>query len=179
MSERPRIPPVPPAQRDDQQRELLGAEGLAEANIFATLVRAPGLFRRWLPFGGKLLAGKLPPRDRELLILRTAWNCRAAYEWGHHVAIGLKSGLTREEIDRIPAGPSAGWPPADALLLQAADELHAGQRLGDASWDALRSRYDEEQLVELPMLVGHYHLVAMTLNSLQVELEPGHEPLPS
>ena len=148
-------------------------------NIFATLVRAPGLFRRWLPFGGKLLAGKLPARDRELLILRTAWNCRAGYECGHHVAIGLESGLTREEIDRVPDGPDSGWPVTDAVLLRAADELHSEYRLADATWESLRARYDEQQLIELPMLVGHYHLLAMSLNSFGVELEPGYEELPS
>ena len=87
--ERPlRIAPVPPVERTGQVRELLDTARVGtgpDANIFATLVRAPGLFRRWLPFGGKLLAGKLPARDRELLILRTGWNCRAEYEWAQHL----------------------------------------------------------------------------------------------
>jgi alkylhydroperoxidase family enzyme len=174
-----RIPPLPEDERSPFQQELLEGLEVGAANLFATLVRAPGLFRRWLPFGGRLLAGKLPARDRELLILRTAWNCGAGYEWGHHVVIGMQSGLTREQIDRIPDGPEAGWPAADAELLRAADELHREQRLADATWESLRARYDEQQLVELPMLVGHYHLVAMTLNSLGVELEPGYEGLPA
>jgi alkylhydroperoxidase family enzyme len=176
----PRITPVPTEDRSTQEQELLErvAPAIRDANIFTTLVRAPGLFRRWLPFGGRLLAGKLPARDRELLILRTAWNCRADYEWGHHVAIGLEAGLTREEIDRVPEGPTAAWPAPDALLLAAADELHQEHRLSDATWDELSQRYDTQQLVELPMLVGHYHLVAMTLNSLGVELEPAYEELP-
>jgi alkylhydroperoxidase family enzyme len=176
----PRIPPLAPGERSTQDQELLDgvAPPLRDANIFTTLVRAPGLFRRWLPFGGKLLAGKIPARDRELLILRTAWNCGADYEWGHHVAIGLASGLTREEIDRVPEGPTATWPSSDAVLLQAADELHRDYRLSDATWESLGQRYDTQQLVELPMLVGHYHLVAMTLKSLGVELEPGYQELP-
>ena len=36
-----------------------------------------------------------------------------------------------------------------------------------------RERYDERQLIEVPMLVGHYHMVAFTLNSLGVQREPG------
>ncbi len=95
MAERlsePRIDPVPADERTGHVRELLdqatvGAAG--DANIFATFVRAPGLFRRWLPFGGKLLSGKLPARDRELLILRTGWNCGAEYEWAQHARIAL------------------------------------------------------------------------------------------
>jgi alkylhydroperoxidase family enzyme len=170
-----RIPPLPPSERDDQARELIG-EGLGgqEANIFTTLVRHPGLMRKWLPFGGKLLAGKIPARDRELLILRTGWNCRAEYEWAQHVVIGRAAGLSDEEILRIPRGPDAeGWAPFDATLLRAADELHTEFRVSDATWALVAERYDERQLIELPMLVGHYHLVAMTLNTLEVEIDPG------
>ncbi len=78
----PRIPPLPAADRTPSAQALLESVTVAgsEANIFTTLVRAEGLARRWLPFGGKLLNGKLPARDRELLILRTAWSCRAEYE---------------------------------------------------------------------------------------------------
>lgn len=141
-------------------------------NIFATLVRHPGLFRRWLPFGGKLLAGKLPARDRELLILRTGWRCGSEYEWAQHVLVGRQSGLTDEEIERVTLGPTAdGWDDHDALLLRAADELHEDHCLTDVTWAALAGRYDDQQMVEVPMVVGHYHLVSMTLNSLGVPLE--------
>ena len=83
-----------------------------------------------------------------------------------------------EEVDRVLEGPGADWPAPDALLLRAADELHVEQRISDATWEELSARYDTQQLIELPMLVGHYHLVAMTLNTLGVELEPGYEDLP-
>jgi alkylhydroperoxidase family enzyme len=172
----PRIPPLPPGEADDQARELLaqaGGPAAGATNIFATFVRHPGLFRKWMPFGGKLLAGKLPARDRELLILRTGWNCRSDYEFAQHVRIGRAAGLSDEEIDRVTAGPdAAGWSELDALLLRAADELHADACLSDTTWAALAARYDERQLIELPMLVGHYHLVAFTLNSLGVQVEP-------
>jgi alkylhydroperoxidase family enzyme len=173
----PRITPLPASERDEQQRELLAGVHVPDApaaNIFATLVRHPGLFRRWLPFGGKLLAGKLPARDRELLILRTAHLCQAEYEWGQHRLIALQAGASEAEIDRVRQGAGAeGWDPFDAALLNAADELHEQACISDASWDTLASRYDERQLIEVPMIVGHYHMVAFTLNSLGVELEPG------
>jgi 4-carboxymuconolactone decarboxylase len=171
----PRIPPLPAADRDDQSRELLAMAGGPTAgatNIFATLVRHPGLYRRWLPFGGKLLAGRLPARDRELLILRTGWNCRSAYEWAQHERIARAAGVTDDELGRIRAGAGAdGWEPFDALLMRAADELHHDACLSDATWAALSERYDERRMIEVPMLVGHYHMVAFTLNSLGVQVE--------
>jgi alkylhydroperoxidase family enzyme len=180
MSDRPAVPriaPLAPEDEDDQARELLagaGAPGAPAANIFTTLVRHPGLFRKWLPFGGKLLAGKLAARERELLILRTGWRCRSEYEWGQHVLIGRHAGLSDEEIGRVQDGPDApGWDPFDVALLRAADELHDDGCIADATWAVLAGRYDQRQLIELPMLVGHYHLVAFPLNSLGVQREPG------
>jgi len=173
----PRIPPLSADQQDEVTSELLtsaSVPGGQASNIFTTLVRHPGLFRRWLPFGGKLLSGKLPARERELLILRTGWRCGSEYEWGQHVVIGKAAGLTDEDIARVRSGPEAsGIDPFDATLLRAADELHDDNCISDATWTALAGRYDERQLIEVPMLVGHYHLVAFTLNSLGVQREPG------
>jgi alkylhydroperoxidase family enzyme len=173
----PRIPPLPSEERDEQARELLAgvnAAGAPASNIFTTLVRHPGLVRRWLPFAGKLLAGKLPARDRELLILRTAWLGQAEYEWAQHRLIARSAGLSNAEIERVREGPEApGWEPFDATLLRGADELHRAARIGDPTWEVLASRYDERQLIEVPMVVGHYHMVAFTLNSLGVRVEEG------
>jgi alkylhydroperoxidase family enzyme len=173
---------VPPAERTGQTRELLDQALVGtgpDANIFATLVRAPGLYRRWLPFGGKLLAGKLPARDRELLILRTGWNCGAEYEWAQHARIALLCGLTADEVERVTLEqPDEGWSPFDTTLLRAADELHVTSTISDATWAQLAERYDTEQLIELPMVVGHYHLVAMALNAFGVELDDGLEGFP-
>src|SRR5437764_14013289 len=150
--DKPRIAALRPHERDEQQQELLGGVGaltVPASNIFDTLVRHPGLFRKWLPLGGKLLAGKLPARDRELLILRTGWHCRAAYEWGQHVNIARSSGITDEEIDRVTRGPDApGWGAFERVLLTVADELHADACISDATWAALVERYDERQLIE-------------------------------
>jgi alkylhydroperoxidase family enzyme len=180
VTERPRTPRIPPLaadERDEQAQELLGGVGaptFAASNIFDTLVRHPGLFRKWLPFGGKLLAGKLPARDRELLILRTGWHCRSQYEWGQHVLIAKGAGIADEEIARVTHGPdAAGWDAFERALLTAADELHSDACITDATWAALAERYDERQLIEVPMLVGHYHMVAFTLNSIGVQREEG------
>jgi alkylhydroperoxidase family enzyme len=169
-------------EQSDDQRALLesvAAPGGFASNIFATLVRNPGLFRHWLPFGGKLLSGKIPARERELVILRTAWLCRSTYEWGQHVLVSRSTGVTDDEIARVRLGPDAdAWGDFERVLLRAADELHADACIGEETWAALAARYDDKQLIELPMLVGHYHMVAYTLNSLGVQLEPGLEGLP-
>jgi 4-carboxymuconolactone decarboxylase len=178
----PRIPPLPASERDEQAQELLGGVGgitVPASNIFDTLVRHPGLFRKWLPFGGKLLTGKLPARDRELLILRTGWHCRSDYEWGQHVLIARSVGISDDEIDRVAQGPGASdWDGFERVLLTAADELHDDACISDGTWAALAERYDERQLVEVAMLVGHYHMIAFTLHRLGVQREEGVPGLP-
>jgi 4-carboxymuconolactone decarboxylase len=171
----PRIPPLPADQRTEKVQELLGpTSAMGELNIFTTLVRHPRLFRRWTAFGGVLLSGKVPFRERELLILRTGHRCSSPYEWHQHVVLARQAGLSDEEIERVKAGPDdPAWDPFEATLLRAADELHDDQCISDSTWTALADRYDDEQLIEVPMLVGQYHLVAFTLNSLGVEIEAG------
>jgi alkylhydroperoxidase family enzyme len=181
---RTRIAPLPDDERDDALRQLLAVlrtdpEG-PELNVFSTLARHPELFKVWLPFGGfLLLAGDLPAKDREVLTLRTAFNCRSGYEWGQHVPLAATAGVTQDEIALIEAGPAASNSSSfDAVLIQAADELHVHSCISDGTWDALASRYSDRQLIELCMLVGQYHLLAFALNSLGVQPEPGREELP-
>jgi len=149
-------------------------------NIFRTLAHHPKLLKRWLVFGNHVLAkSTLSPRDRELLILRVGWLCRAEYEWAQHVVIGLRSGLSEEEIERIPAGPEAeGWQDFDRSLLRATDELHGDSFITEDTWTALCERYDTQQLMDLVFTVGQYQLVSMALNTLGVQLDPGLSGFP-
>ena len=180
-----RIPPTTPADRDERTEELLAAMRRSDGtdlNIFATLAHHPRLLKRWSAFGGTLLfGGVLPDRDRELLILRTAWHCKAEYEWGQHVLLARAAGITNQEIDGIPGEEiSESWVARDRALLRAADELHHSSVISDETWKVLAKDYDYQQLIEVCMIVGQYHMVAFTLNSLGVELEaePGLAKLP-
>jgi alkylhydroperoxidase family enzyme len=176
VSEGQRIDPLPEADWDDVLRGVLSAApGGTErpVNVFTTLARHPALFKDWLRFGGRLLAGSsFEPRERELAILRTAHNCGSGYEWAQHANIGREAGLSEEEVEaaRQPLD-SHDWPDAERLVLEAADELHSTNSLGDATWKRLAERYDERQLIELPLLVGHYTMLAYALNSLRVQVE--------
>ena len=147
--------------------------------LFATLAHHPRLLKRWSDFGGLLLAGgTLPARDREVLILRTAANTGADYEWGNHLPLGRHVGLTDEEMSDLATTAADGANTHDALLVRAADELHVDNVIGDATWAELAAVYDEAQLIELCMVVGQYHLVAVTLNARRIQREAGLSGIP-
>ena len=174
--EKPRVPPLEPENMDEKTRERFGDVPI---NIFRTLAHHPELLRRWVVFGNHILnKSTLLARDRELVILRVGWLCRAGYEWAQHVVIGKQAGLSEDEIERIPDGPDAGWSAKDRLLLQASDELHYDHFISDDTWAGLGEHLDTRQLMDLIFTVGQYQLVSMALNSLGVQLDPGLEGLP-
>jgi 4-carboxymuconolactone decarboxylase len=172
-----RLPPLDIEACDESTHHLMADLTTPDGrtlNVFLTLARHPGLLRRYQPFLGKLLfGGKLPGRDREILILRIAWLCGSDYEWTQHVAFALREGLTNEEIARVADGAgAAGWSHFDRTLINAVDELWTSAKLSQGVWDDLRAEYDEMQLIEVPLVVGHYQMVAYFLGAAQVQLEP-------
>jgi 4-carboxymuconolactone decarboxylase len=179
---KPRIKPLKKNECTTEQLRLLNTLGPARnMNAFKTLVRHPRLFQRFLPPVVYILQeSTLPPRDRELLILRIAWLCQAEYEWSHHSTSGKQTGLNDQEILRITKGPNAkGWTPFDAALLKAADELHKDTCISGSTWTTLAEKYTEHQLMDLIFTVGQYNLGSMVLNSLGVELEQNAKGFPS
>ncbi len=90
------------------------------------------------------------------------------------------AGLSDEEVERVAIGTVApGWSAHDRALLSATDELHAGQQLSDAAWSALRAQSSDAQLVEIPLVVGHYTMLSMLANASFVPLDPGLPALPA
>jgi alkylhydroperoxidase family enzyme len=148
--------------------------GTPAPNIFTTLGRHRRLFRRWLWFAGALMpGGRLPRADTELMILRTAHNCASGYEWRAHENLARNAGLTADQVQQVRAGPdAAALSRRQRLLVRATDELHADRVLSDETWTELRGQLSDAELIELCMLVGHYEMLAMTLNSLGVQPDP-------
>jgi 4-carboxymuconolactone decarboxylase len=170
----PRIAPLSDAEWSEEQRELLTRGNPQRVlNIFRTLARHVDMYRRWLPFGNHvLLKSTLPPRDREILILRIGHLCRSGYEFHQHTAIGKRAGLTDAEIEQIKTGPTAPqWSDFDRTLLRATDELHHDAFIGEPTWQALSARYNTQQLLDLVFTVGQYTMVSMALNTFGVQVE--------
>jgi len=165
QSVEPRIPPL---------------ESAAGINVIKTLAHHPTLAEAWTTFATYVMGDNtLPPRDRELLILRIGYLRGAEYEWGHHSRMGRQAGLTDEEIVRITRGPdAAGWSSFDRALMRAVDELNRDAEISDRTWEALGARYDTKQLMDVVFTVGQYNLVSMALKTFRVPMDEGIEGFP-
>jgi AhpD family alkylhydroperoxidase len=172
-----RLPPLPADQWDDDVRRSLSVMLPAErqnprdaGNALATFARHPDLARAFLRFNVHLLfSSTLPPRVRELAILRIAHRRGCAYEWVHHVRLAKQAGLSADEIAAVGRGEPAGE--FERAVINAADELDEKSNLSDATWSALCERLDERQRMDLIFTIGCYGLLAMAFNTFGVALE--------
>ena len=104
-------------------------------------------------------------------MLRCAWLCRAPFEWGEHVDIGKRYGLSAEEVERVTQGSSApGWSEHDAAILRGVEELIGDQALSDATWETLAKSWNEAQMIAFPMMAGQYVATAFVQNLLRIRL---------
>jgi 4-carboxymuconolactone decarboxylase len=178
----PRITPVSIADATPEQKKFLDAldPGLSRLNVVKSFARNPKLAEAWMPFARYILRNStLPPRDREILILRIGCLNRSQYEFTQHVRVGKAAGLSDDDITRITAGADApGWSAFEMALMRAADQLHARSTVDDVVWNTLRGRYDDNQLMDVVVTVGQYNLVSWYLNTLGTPFEEGVSPYP-
>lgn len=172
-----RLPPLPADQWDDAVQQALAVMLPEErrnpddaSNILSTFVRHPALTKEFLRFNVHLLfRSTLPPRLRELAILRVAHRTDSEYEWVQHVKIGMREGLTDAEIAGVARGVAADE--FDSTVLTGVDELMDNFELSDATWSALSERLDERQRMDFVFTIGCYITVAMALKTFGIELD--------
>ncbi len=167
-----RVAPLPPSQWPPELEKIRQNLG-NPLNIHNMMAHNTALTRAWMPLRNYLVANSsLAPRDRELLILRTALNCDTAYEWEHHVVRGREAGLTDEEIQRVKQGPTASqWPPASRLLLQAADDCFRDSEISDETYLELSLHFDVQQQLDIIATVGMYMTLAAIIKTYRVPME--------
>ena len=171
---KPRIPPLPEAQWTDEHKQRIAKflpAGTRPGNSFRTLLIVPELVDRTMTFHNYITgASSLPPRIRELLILRTAWLHGSDVIWRERVPLARKAGLTNEEIRKIAQGPSAGgWDPFEANLLRMADQLFRNSFVNDAVYNQMAARYNTCNVMDAGMTVASTSSLSLLYNTLGVQ----------
>jgi alkylhydroperoxidase family enzyme len=174
--------PAPPSVPDEVAATvaMTAPPGRNPPGTISVLAHRPPMLATFLPWARVLAReGVLPRRDHEVLALRASVNCRSAFEWGEHLLFARDAGLTDAEIDQIVSGADhPAWSASDAALVRAADQLHTGCDIDDATWAVLAAHYDAPQLVEIVYVVGQYTMLSMVANGLRVDVPTMFRPLP-
>lgn len=177
-----RLRPLPAEEWDEAVQRSLSGMLPAErrnprdaGNALSTLANHPALAKAFLRFNVHLLySSTLPPRVRELAILRVAHRRDCAYEWTHHVALAKEAGLGDDEIAAVRRAGDGNAGDLDAFeraVLAGVDELDEKSQLSDETWAALGERLDDRQRMDFVFTVGCYTLLAMAFNTFGIELE--------
>ncbi|OBJ06544.1 carboxymuconolactone decarboxylase family protein [Mycobacterium colombiense] len=157
----------------------LGARTVAapEMHLFTTLGQRRLLFWTWLAYGGRLLRGKLPTVDTELVILRVAHLRGCEYELQHHRRMARRAGLDADLQAAIFAWPEK-LDPVDArltvrqqALLAATDEFVKDRTVTTDTWRQLATHLDRRQLIEFCLLASQYDGLAATMSALDIPLD--------
>jgi AhpD family alkylhydroperoxidase len=148
-----------------------------EMHLFTTLGQRRLLFWTWSVYGGRLLRGRLPAIDTELVILRVAHLRACEYELQHHRRMARKQGLDAEMQAAIFAWPDVDDGSASRLserqraLLTATDEFIKERTVTDGTWQQLATHLDRRQLIEFCLLASQYDGLAATMSALDIPLD--------
>jgi alkylhydroperoxidase family enzyme len=185
----PRLPALPAEERTARQQQLLDEMGMVVVDgvrkpredkaALEIMLRHAELYKAHMEVAAKYLSDcEMNIRERELAILRNGWLSQAPMEWGSHVKIGKRNGITAEEIERIIEGSSAtGWSKQDRAIVRAVEELHFSSMITDDTWAELQQFFSDKKLIELVILVGQYKTVAYYQNALRLPLPEGNRGL--
>ena len=155
------------------------AVGAPEMHLFTTLGYRQSLFWAWLIYGARLLRGRLPRVDTELVILRVAHLRTCEYELQHHRRIARQAGLdaqTQATIFAWPQAPDGNGPrrvltARQQALLQATDELIKDRYVTAETWHRLAAHLNRPRLIEFCMLATQYDGLAATITALEIPLD--------
>ncbi|MEZ5737472.1 MAG: carboxymuconolactone decarboxylase family protein [Novosphingobium sp.] len=138
-------------------------------------VASEPVFQTFGKMAGAFINGSsLPPKLRELAILRVGYLSDSRYETFQHEALGRFVGLSEDQISAIEAGdPSAGaLDDVESAVLEFVDDLVKNVRASDATLSAVRDHLDDSQVVDLILVTGSYMTVCRLLETAGVELDP-------
>lgn len=99
---------------------------------------------------------------------------KVSYEWGVHVTFfGGRVGFGEAEIRDICRDDPAATAFSDRakLLLAMCDEPHATSTVSGDLWKKLEREYTAEQLIELVVLAGLYHVISFATNAFALAPE--------
>jgi alkylhydroperoxidase family enzyme len=111
-------------------------------------------------------------RLREMTVLQFAARSGNDYCWGHHVVLGARAGLSRQEIADIFQEATAGFSPEEQALLALVRAVH-DREVDDRTWAEAARYFGQGDLIRFVMLCGFYCMMTVARDALAIPLDPG------
>lgn len=173
---KPRIQPLDRREADPrveiyyQQMDKLGK---SPPNAHLTFGKNPDLYEKWFPFATYITpASSLEATDRQILVLRSAFNWRCGYLWAQHADLSKRiSALSDSEIGSLAQSDLSTWDDRECALVQACDDTRQNGQIANACWQILDEHFTEKELLDIVFTIGQYALISTCVKSLKITLD--------
>lgn len=174
----PRIAPVPPGTRP----ELAALEARIQAErgrispLYQVLLNSPALAAGWEQMLSAVRnRNSLPPRLRELVILRVAVLNGAPYEFDAHVPHARAAGLADAAIEAVRSAvvDTAHLDPVEQLVLAYTDAMTRDITVPDALFARVQAQFGPTELLDLTGTVAAYNMVSRLLVAFDIQPDAG------
>ena len=172
-----RLPPVTPADLDEEGQRLLAARTnfTAGPGPNHVTIYSPRELDLGIPSGEKSPVG---PRLFQLAVLITAREIDQQYEWSSHEPAGRRQGLEQAVIDVVKYNRDvAALSDKDATLITFGRALFREHRVSSELWAKMVSLFGRQRTVQLMMIMGDYFRVGFMLNAVDQHLPPQRQAL--
>src|SRR5215471_3766348 len=115
----------------------------------------------------------LTPAETELAICTAARAANADYIWNAHVRLGLAAGTREEAIHAVDTyAPLDKLTADEALIIRFGRELLDEPRVSDDTFNAVRTRWGEQGVMELAAVMSVYMMNASILRVMDHRAAP-------
>lgn len=172
-----RLPPVTPADLDDEGKRLLAARTNYKPGPGPTHVSvySPRDLDLGIPSGVKSPVG---PRNFQLAVLITAREIDQQYEWSAHEVAGRRQGLEQSVIDVVKYNRDVtGLSEKDATLITFGRALFREHKVSSDLWAKMVNLNGRQRTVQYMMIMGEYFKAGFMMNAVDQHLPPEREAL--
>jgi len=115
---------------------------------------------------------KLPPKLRELAILRTGIVGDSRFEYSQHLKVARMIGIPEEKLAAIKSwAVSDKFTHIERAVMQATDEIVGRNLVEDETFTVLKSHLSDEQIMELFYVIGLWRMHGMIVRALHLEYD--------
>ena len=157
----------------DSLYERIAGLGRPVLNLYSVLANQPPALEAFLGMSAYVRDGSsLDPGLRELTILATALALGQEYEVAHHTEAARRAGVPAAKVEAVgPGGSLDDLTDVERCAVEFAREVAATRTCTDETFLRMSSLFSSEEMVDLVVTTAWYHLCAVILGSLKVELE--------